>query len=350
MCPAGTRRGAPRLARRRAASHPHGRRGRGGGSSRRGGGSFVLRGGVFLVRQPFGRRFGRFGFASGSRVASPASDGGGDDEPPERARPGVAPARSLRRRDRDGAAHRRAEGGYPPPSRAVARARAGRPPRRGGASRQWALGADLAGLCREAAMAAIRAAAAAAKRASVADERPRSNDPDRTTPSDSVPDAADARLVVSLVDFESALARVSASVVRGVAAEKELPRVSWDDVGGLEETKRRLRQATEWPIKFESAFARLGLAPPRGVLLYGPRCAKTTPRSRARASGATVVRRPPPTSSASTSARASASSATRVARRAAPRCFSWTRSTAWSAAMRGTPRRPGNGVGGDCCR
>jgi len=153
-------------------------------------------------------------------------------------------------------------------------------------------GADLAGLCREAAMAAIRAAAAAAKRASIADERPRSNDPDRTTPRDSEPDSADARLVVSLVDFESALARVSASVVRGVAAEKELPRVSWDDVGGLEETKRRLRQATEWPIKFESAFARLGLAPPRGVLLYGPPgCAKTTLAIvAARASGATVVR------------------------------------------------------------
>ncbi len=55
---------------------------------------------------------------------------------------------------------------------------------------------------------------------------------------------------------------------------------SWEDVGGLPDVKRRLRQAVEWPLRHPEAFARLGLAPPRGVLLYGPPGACT--RSHAR--------------------------------------------------------------------
>ena len=46
--------------------------------------------------------------------------------------------------------------------------------------------------------------------------------------------------------------------------------MAWDDIGGLEEVKLRLRQAVEWPLKHAAAFARLGLTPPRGVLLHGP--------------------------------------------------------------------------------
>jgi hypothetical protein len=41
-------------------------------------------------------------------------------------------------------------------------------------------------------------------------------------------------------------------------------------VGGLIEVKRRLRQAVEWPLQHADAFERLGLTPPRGVLLHGP--------------------------------------------------------------------------------
>ena len=44
----------------------------------------------------------------------------------------------------------------------------------------------------------------------------------------------------------------------------------WEDVGGLPDVKRRLRQAVEWPLLHRAAFQRLGLQPPRGVLLYGP--------------------------------------------------------------------------------
>ena len=129
-------------------------------------------------------------------------------------------------------------------------------------------GADLAGLCREAAMASIRRAAA-------------------NETADGASSTTEMR--VTARDFVDAASRVGASVVRGVAAE--LPPTTWDDVGGLEDAKRRLRQAVEWPMRHAEAFARLGLAPPRGILLHGPPgCAKTTmARAAATASGATTV-------------------------------------------------------------
>ena len=52
--------------------------------------------------------------------------------------------------------------------------------------------------------------------------------------------------------------------------------VYWSDIGGQESIKLKLRQAVEWPIKHPEAFTRLGVSPPRGVLLYGPPgCSKT---------------------------------------------------------------------------
>ena len=50
----------------------------------------------------------------------------------------------------------------------------------------------------------------------------------------------------------------------------EIPDVSWDDVGGLEEVKGKLQEAVEWPLKKPEVFKRLGIRPPRGILLYGP--------------------------------------------------------------------------------
>lgn len=52
--------------------------------------------------------------------------------------------------------------------------------------------------------------------------------------------------------------------------------VKWSDIGGQEELKLNLKQVIEWPLKYPDAFARLGLTPPRGVLLFGPPgCSKT---------------------------------------------------------------------------
>ncbi|CAG8450245.1 13399_t:CDS:2, partial [Dentiscutata erythropus] len=54
-------------------------------------------------------------------------------------------------------------------------------------------------------------------------------------------------------------------------------KISWDDIGSLEDVKKKLRQAVEWPIKYRHTFERLGLKPPNGILLYGPPgCSKTT--------------------------------------------------------------------------
>lgn len=44
----------------------------------------------------------------------------------------------------------------------------------------------------------------------------------------------------------------------------------WDDIGGQESLKFKLKQAIEWPLKHPEAFKRLGITPPKGVLMYGP--------------------------------------------------------------------------------
>lgn len=94
---------------------------------------------------------------------------------------------------------------------------------------------------------------------------------------------------VSASDFEAARSKVGASIARGAA--REFPPAHWDDIGGCQEAKRRLIQAVEWPLTRGDALKRLGLKPPRGVLLHGPPgCAKTTlARAAATASGATFI-------------------------------------------------------------
>jgi AAA family ATPase len=56
----------------------------------------------------------------------------------------------------------------------------------------------------------------------------------------------------------------------------EVPTVTWQDIGGLQGLKLKLRQAVEWPVRHPELFARMGISPPRGVLMYGPPgCSKT---------------------------------------------------------------------------
>jgi transitional endoplasmic reticulum ATPase len=50
----------------------------------------------------------------------------------------------------------------------------------------------------------------------------------------------------------------------------ETPNVNWNDVGGLDKVKQELKEAVEWPLKFPDSFKRMGIRPPRGLLLYGP--------------------------------------------------------------------------------
>ena len=75
-------------------------------------------------------------------------------------------------------------------------------------------------------------------------------------------------------DVEAALLVTRPSAMREVFIE--LPKVRWEDIGGQDTVKQRLKECVEWPISRRATFQRLGIRPPSGVLLYGPPgCSKT---------------------------------------------------------------------------
>ncbi|PKU70817.1 calmodulin-interacting protein 111 [Dendrobium catenatum] len=81
-------------------------------------------------------------------------------------------------------------------------------------------------------------------------------------------------LKVNAEDFEVAKMKVRPSAMREVMLE--LPKVSWEDVGGQREVKRQLIEAVQWPQVHPEAFKRIGVQPPRGLLMIGPPgCSKT---------------------------------------------------------------------------
>jgi transitional endoplasmic reticulum ATPase len=112
-------------------------------------------------------------------------------------------------------------------------------------------GADIAALCREAAMNALRRFLPKI-------------DLEKTV----IPAEVLEELKVTREDFAQALTYVQPSALREVIME--IPNVTWDMIGGLEEVKQQLKEAVEWPIKYPQIFKRLGIRPPRGILLYGP--------------------------------------------------------------------------------
>lgn len=82
------------------------------------------------------------------------------------------------------------------------------------------------------------------------------------------------QLAVTLPDFQRALTKMVPSAMRAVKVE--VPKVRWTDIGGQAEIKQKLREAVEWPLLHPEAFLRLGIQPPKGILLYGPPgCSKT---------------------------------------------------------------------------
>jgi transitional endoplasmic reticulum ATPase len=76
------------------------------------------------------------------------------------------------------------------------------------------------------------------------------------------------QLKISGKDFFEALKVVRPSAMREVLVET--PSTKWKDIGGINEVKRDLREAVEWPLKFPDSFKNMGITPPKGVLLYGP--------------------------------------------------------------------------------
>nr|XP_033794515.1 ATPase family protein 2 homolog isoform X2 [Geotrypetes seraphini] len=116
------------------------------------------------------------------------------------------------------------------------------------------VGADLAALCKEAGLNALRRVLGAVAKP---------------------PDGEVAgSVMITLNDFLQAMNDVRPSAMREVALD--VPKVSWSDIGGLETVKLKLKQAVEWPLKHPESFLRMGIQPPKGVLLYGPPgCSKT---------------------------------------------------------------------------
>lgn len=76
------------------------------------------------------------------------------------------------------------------------------------------------------------------------------------------------KIQITSDDFREALKEVSPSALREV--QVQIPNVSWDDVGGLDELKEELKEAVEWPIKYKDAYDYVDVKSPKGILLHGP--------------------------------------------------------------------------------
>ncbi len=112
------------------------------------------------------------------------------------------------------------------------------------------VGADLAALSREAAMNTLRRYLPEI-------------DPDKPIPTEVL-----QKMEVVMDDFKDAHHSIEPSALREVLIE--IPKVKWSDVGGLEDVKKRLKEAVEWPLTDPGLFKKMGINPPRGILLYGP--------------------------------------------------------------------------------
>ncbi len=113
------------------------------------------------------------------------------------------------------------------------------------------VGADLAALCREAAMSALRRLL------------PEIDFDQAEIPSDKL-----AALQVQRADFDDCLAEIQPSALREIAVE--IPEVRWSDVGGLDQVKALLSEAVIWPLMHRELFSSAGVRPSRGAVLYGP--------------------------------------------------------------------------------
>ncbi len=112
------------------------------------------------------------------------------------------------------------------------------------------VGADINALCKEAGMKSLRRYL-----------------PDLAT-EDEIPREIIDKMSVTRNDFEEALKEIEPSAMREVLIE--IPKVTWSDLGGLSMQKQELIESIEWPLKEPERFHKMGIRPPKGVLLYGP--------------------------------------------------------------------------------
>jgi transitional endoplasmic reticulum ATPase len=118
-------------------------------------------------------------------------------------------------------------------------------------------GADIAALSREAGMKALRRYL-----------------PEIDLEQERIPPSVLEKMEVTMDDFMNAFREITPTAMREVAIE--VPTVHWDEVGNLEDVKQELRESVEWPLKNAEVFGRMGIEPPKGILLFGPPgCGKT---------------------------------------------------------------------------
>ncbi|MGB9659423.1 MAG: CDC48 family AAA ATPase [Nitrososphaerales archaeon] len=113
------------------------------------------------------------------------------------------------------------------------------------------VGADLEYLCKEAAMKALRRVL-----------------PELKLEEEKLPPDVLNKLQVNADDFENALKDITPSAMREVYLET--PDVKWSEIGGLENVKRELQEAVEWPLRYPELYKQMGYTMPKGILLYGP--------------------------------------------------------------------------------
>src|SRR2546425_373238 len=113
------------------------------------------------------------------------------------------------------------------------------------------VGADLEYLCKEAAMKCLRRLL-----------------PELNLEDEKIPPETLEKLVITMNDFDNAIKEIIPSAMREVYLES--PDIPWTEIGGLEEVKRELQEAVEWPLRYPNLYKELGHTVPKGILLHGP--------------------------------------------------------------------------------
>ncbi|MEE3269549.1 MAG: CDC48 family AAA ATPase [Candidatus Thermoplasmatota archaeon] len=112
------------------------------------------------------------------------------------------------------------------------------------------VGADISALVRESAMKALRRYL-----------------PEIDLEEEQISPEVLEKMEVRMSDFRQAIKEIEPSALREIYLE--VPEVSWDQVGGLDEVKERLKESIEWPLTKPDVFDHFGINPPRGIVLFG---------------------------------------------------------------------------------
>jgi len=112
------------------------------------------------------------------------------------------------------------------------------------------VGADISALVRESAMKALRRYL-----------------PEIDLDQEEIPPEVIEKMEVTMADFQEAVREIEPSALREIYIE--VPEVTWDEVGGLEDVKERLKESIEWPLTMPEKFEHFGINPPRGIMLFG---------------------------------------------------------------------------------